>query len=313
MKNELLRSYNLTPDFAIKLINVSENQTYRIDCSDGQTFALRVARPMYHTHAEYNSEIAWIEALRTQTPIRVAKPIAGHDGNYVQNVHGQSALMFEWVEGAEPKIGDDLEHLATQLGALSARLHDHALHWEKPPLFTRPRWDFDAAFGTKMRWGDWRKGLGVEAHMLPLLSRTVNEVECKLAVYGHGPQRFNLIHGDLRLANLLRDGDHITLIDFDDCGFGWLMYDAATLISFHEHEPQAAQMIMQWINAYRTRRVITPEDQSAIHTLIMFRRILLLAWLGSHSEIELASEVKATFALQSLDLCERFLTFGSVF
>ncbi len=38
----------------------------------------------------------------------------------------------------------------------------------------------------------------------------------------------------MRLANLLIDGDRVTLIDFDDCGFGWFMYDFAAAISFFE-------------------------------------------------------------------------------
>ena len=44
-----------------------------------------------------------------------------------------------------------------------------------------------------------------------------------------------MIHGDLRLANLLVDGETTKVIDFDDCGFGWLMYDCATTVSFFEH------------------------------------------------------------------------------
>ena len=63
----------------------------------------------------------------------------------------------------------------------------------------------------------------------------------RLAAFGKGHDRFGLIHCDLRLANLLIDGKTVKVIDFDDCGFGWYMYDAATPISFYEHEPQAAE------------------------------------------------------------------------
>ena len=61
--------------------------------------------------------------------------------------------------------------------------------------------------------------------------------------YGKGPDRFGLIHCDLRLANLLIDGKEVKVIDFDDCGFGWYMYDAATPVSFYEHEPQVPGLI----------------------------------------------------------------------
>ena len=313
MKSELAKAFNLGTDFTYQLINVSENQTFRIDCADAQKFALRLARPGYHTADEFASEMAWIEALQKAQTVPVAKPIRGRDGNYMQQVAAHNAFLFEWVEGSEPKITDDLMDLAEQLGGLAAQLHNHALHWQRPLNFTRPRWDFDAALGTETRWGDWRKGLGVQRHMLPLLSRTVNEIELRLNAYGESEQRFNLIHGDLRLANLLKHKSRITVIDFDDCGFGWLMYDAATMISFHEHEAQAPEMIQRWIEAYRKIRQLSHEDEQAIQCLIMFRRILLLAWLGSHRDIDLAREVEGTFVDQSLSLCELFLLSGKVF
>ena len=313
MKAELARCFNLGTDFSVQLLNVSENQIFRIDCSDGRRFALRLARPGYHTADELNSEMAWLEALQEQSAVNVARPIKGRDGNYLQQILGQNTLLFEWARGQEPNITDNLQVLAEQLGTIAALLHNHAQSWHRPVKFTRPRWDFAAALGTEMRWGDWRKGLGVQPHMLPLLTRTVQEIEHQLHIYGQNEHRFNLIHGDLRLANLLQHNNKLTVIDFDDCGFGWLMYDGATMLSFHEHEPQAASMIGKWIEGYGKLRNVSAQDEAAIHTLIMFRRILLLAWLGSHSKIDLAREVKSVFADQTLFLCERFLTRGTVF
>ena len=41
----------------------------------------------------------------------------------------------------------------------------------------------------------------------------------------------------MRLANLLVDGRDVSVIDFDDCGFGWFMYDLGSSVSFIEHDP----------------------------------------------------------------------------
>lgn len=313
MELDLSRCFDFGTNFTVQLINVSENQTFRIDLADGRKFALRLARHGYHTVSELNSEISWIEALRKQSTILLSKPVVGRDGKFLQLIAGHHAFLFEWIEGSEPKISDNLLGLASQLGIISAKLHEHALNWQRPLNFNRPRWDFAAALGRESRWGDWRKGLGVKPQMLPVLSRTVGEIERRLKIYGTDPSRFNLIHGDLRLANILRHKNKLTLIDFDDSGFGWLMYDAATMISFHEHEPQAESMIDEWIAGYRSVRSLTKKDEGAVHTLIMLRRILLLAWLGSHSQTELAHEVKSVFADQSLELCDRFLVRGKIF
>jgi len=303
MKNELARAYNLGAGFNSTRINISENQTYRID-DGGKTYALRLARPGYHTRQELNSELAWLQAIKD---VPTAKPIRGQDQQFVQEIAGHHAVLFAWVEGVEPQITDNLASLAEHLGTIAAQLHEHALAWQRPATFTRPRWDFAASLGHEMRWGDWRNGLGVEPKMWPLLATVINQIETKLKAYGQSPQRFNLIHGDLRLANLLQKDGKLTVIDFDDCGFGWLMYDAATMISFHENEPQAGQMIQSWIKGYSKVKPLSAEDEAIIPTLIMFRRILLLAWLGSHSEIELAQQLRDTFADQTLQLCKAYL------
>ena len=45
---------------------------------------------------------------------------------------------------------------------------------------------------------------------------------------------YGLTHGDFLLENLLRDGDTVLIIDFDDCGFGfgWHVMDVATSLTF---------------------------------------------------------------------------------
>ena len=115
MKSELTKAFNLGTDFTYQLINVSENQTFRIDCADGQKFALRLARPGYHTADEFASEMAWIEALQKAQTVPVAKPIRGCDGKYVTQVAAHNALLFDWAEGSEPTITDDVMDLGEKL------------------------------------------------------------------------------------------------------------------------------------------------------------------------------------------------------
>ena len=61
----------------------------------------------------------------------------------------------------------------------------------------------------------------------PILEAVETTIRHRLAAYGKSPDRYNLIHADMRFANLLVDEIDTRLIDFDDCGFGWLMYDFA--------------------------------------------------------------------------------------
>ena len=85
-----------------------------------------------------------------------------------------------------------------------------------------------------------------------MLEQALALIERRLERFGTGPERFGLVHADLRLANLLVDGKHLRIIDFDDCGFSWFMYDFATAVSFIEHEPNVPELLEAWIGGYRT-------------------------------------------------------------
>ena len=119
--------------------------------------------------------------------------------------------------------------------------------------------------------------------------------------------RFGLIHGDMRLANLLVDGPRVKVIDFDDCGFSWFIYDCATTVSFFEHAPEVPQLIEAWVRGYRRVGTLSAEDEAEIGTFVMLRRLLLVAWIGSHSETELAQAMGDDYTAGTVPLCEAYL------
>jgi Ser/Thr protein kinase RdoA (MazF antagonist) len=99
----------------------------------------------------------------------------------------------------------------------------------------------------------------------------------------------------------------VKVIDFDDCGFGWYMYDAATPVSFYEHEPQVPGLIESWVKGYRKQLALPKEDEAEIPTFIMLRRILLVAWIASHIEAEFPKSLGAGYTDGTLPLCEDYL------
>jgi len=110
MKAELARAFDLGAEneFDLRLVNVSENETYRIDCKDGRRFALRLNRPGYHTHAEIESEMAWLDTLHTEQVIAAARPITGRNGKHLQTLGAREGVVFHWQDGHEPLISDNL-------------------------------------------------------------------------------------------------------------------------------------------------------------------------------------------------------------
>ncbi len=178
-----------------------------------------------------------------------------------------------------------------------------------PQWFQRHTWDFETSLGeTNPHWGRWREGMGVDAQKQKLFGRAVDVISKRLNAYGKTRENFGLVHGDLRLANLLIDGATVKVLDFDDCGFGWFMSDAVTPVSFYEHEPQVLDLIEAWKYGYRKIAPISPRDEAEIPTFMMLRRLLLVAWLGSHADTELARSMGLEYSDQTVDLCEHYLS-----
>ena len=309
-----LDHYDLPSGTSVALLNLSENATYKVDTPDDRRFALRIHRDGYHSQPAIASELAWLVDLRQTGVVATPVPVQGRDGEIIQDIdHPQltrprHVVLSQWETGAEPGIGEDLIGPFEMLGEVTARMHVHARAWKRPPWFTRLTWDFDTALaGDKPHWGRWRDGVGMNAAKEKIFGRTVDLIGKRLAAYGKGPERFGLIHCDLRLANLLIDSGNVKAIDFDDCGFGWYMYDAATPVSFYEHEPQVPELIESWKTGYRKVLALPKEDESEIPTFIMLRRILLVAWVASHIEADFPKSLGAGFTDGTLPLCEAYL------
>ncbi len=297
-----------------RLINLSENATYLVEMTSGRRTVLRIHREDYHTRNAIACELAWMKALREEGGVETPPAIPGRDGNLIQRgqVPGlprpRYMVMFEFVEGVEPDESQDLTKPFERLGAVSARLHLHAMGWKRPDNFERLIWDFDHTIGATPNWGDWREAPNMDREAQAILQRQEDVIRRRLAAYGKAPDRYNLIHADIRLANLLIDGDETRVIDFDDSGFGWFMYDVATALSFIEDNPQVPNLIDAWLRGYRTVRDLPKADVDEIPTFVMLRRMCLLAWIGSHSETDLAQEQAPHFTRVSCELAEDYLS-----
>jgi len=306
--------WGIDPQTPCRLINLSENATYLVEPAGAEKVVLRLHREGYHTRNAIACELAWMDAIERDTGVITPTAVPGRDGERIQT--GRSPLLpaarhmvlFEFIDGREPDVGqDDLTVPFQQLGEVSAELHRHAMRWRRPARFERLTWDDAHILGPNANWGDWRRAPAMDTSRRAVLERLAATLAKRLAGFGRAPERYNLVHADIRLANLLVHEGSVRVIDFDDCGIGWLLYDVATTVSFIEDHPLVPAWIDAWLEGYQRVRPLARAERDEIPTFVMLRRMALLAWIGSHAETDLAKEQGPDFTRVSAELAERYL------
>jgi Ser/Thr protein kinase RdoA (MazF antagonist) len=311
-----LGRFGLSESATATLCNVSENHTYRVEDPESErAYALRVHRPGYRTAQQIESELQWVDALREDGAVDTCVPVPAPGGERVVSVSvdglgERNVVLWEWLPGSEPDPeGDAVLDGFRVLGAVSARMHAHARAWLPPAGFDRPAWDYHHTLGAEGHWGAWQDGLGIGAEERALLDRLDATIRERLAAYGQSDDRFGLVHADIRLANLLVDEGHVRVIDFDDSGFAWFMYDFATTVSFMEDHPRVPELRDAWLEGYRSVAPLAAADEAELDTFVMLRRLLLVAWIGSHHTFATeAAELGAGFTAGTCALAERYLS-----
>jgi len=313
LANSALGLWDLPVDSKARLIYVSENETFLVEAPNGFNSILRLHRENYHTETAIHCEHAWSRALNADGGVKTPDILPGKDGSTVQSATSEALgqkrylAMFEFVEGSEPDQQDDLTGGFEELGEIAAKTHIHSSAWDRPEPFERLIWDLDTVFGKDATWGNWRDGPNITGQAHKVLEEVEATAMDRLTRYGRDADRFGLIHADMRLANLLVTDGETRLIDFDDCGLGWFMYDFAAGISFMEDDPRIPELKDAWVRGYRSVRDLSQDHEREIPTFIMMRRLALLAWIGSHSEVDIAKELAPTFAPVSEELGRKYL------
>ena len=313
LANQVVADQLPAGSYSLRLLNHSENTTYLVtDQDSGDLRILRIHRTAYHSKNAILSELGWTKALREDAGVRTPEVLPGRNGDLIHHVAseaepgGRHCVFFEFLEGEEPDEEKLLPNFPA-LGEITARMHQHVRAWRRPDGFERFHWNVETIFGATPHWGHWYDGLNFNDERKAIIGRAVDVMSARLRRFGQGPERYNLVHSDMRLANLLLHQGETRVIDFDDCGFSWYLWDLATALSFIEDRSDVPELIEAWLEGYRRAASMSAEDEAEIPTFVLLRRIQLVAWIGSHREVDLAKEMGDDFTVVSCDLAETYL------
>lgn len=290
-----------------RLIAARENRVYRVD-HDGVAYALRLHRPGYCSEAELRSELQWMDAADAGG-LGVPAPVASTAGRFLHMIGGVAVDVLSWLEGVPlgqtgvPLALGDRFGMFRAIGREMARLHSISDAWSLPEGFTRRRWDRDGLLGEAPVWDRFwdNPTLTTEDRTLFLRLRDVATRELELR---EGTLDFGLIHADLVRENVLVDGERVQLIDFDDSGFGFRLFDIATTLLRNRSEPDYEALKVALLDGYRSVRDI---DMAALDLFLVLRATTYVGWIISRMEEEGSEARNLRFIETARDLAVAYL------
>ena len=303
-----------------EIVKYRENAVFRVQAADGHDAVLRVHRHGYHSDAALRSELAWMKALHAEG-IDVAAVIPSATGEWFETVRAEGVPeprqvdMLTWMpgipigtleEGLNPAI-HDVHTVFVGVGRLCARLHNQTEAWTLPAGFTRHAWDREGLVGPEPLWGRFWEAAVLGTEERNLIERARATAREALSAYGRSPRRYGLIHADFNLDNMLFDGDRVIPLDFDDCGFGWHLFDLATVWTIYHGSELAEAIRAGVVDGYRRERDLPDEELAHMPLLELGRAFSYLGWVHTRSETASAQSLAREVAQLVCTLAEAYL------
>jgi Ser/Thr protein kinase RdoA (MazF antagonist) len=237
-----VKAYGFEPA-RLSFIQYGENIIYRVDLPTPVTpihdedpyisnrYVLRI-----HAISDpdtIDSELTWLAALNQEAGLPVPTPVMTPDGKTVTHIvtpgvpNGRNISVMRWLDGRRLGNGLRPRHL-TALGRVVAQMHTFSSGWLPPAGFDRPHWDWDSQLGGSMfRHPMEQIVASIPPRFKEQLQFIYQEAKLVMELFGKGPDVYGMIHADLYPENVLFKGGKAFPIDFEDCGYGYWMWDIA--------------------------------------------------------------------------------------
>ncbi len=314
LKSQLCDLYVISGEFSVELLRFSENYTFCVlEAVSGRKTVVRVSIPGYHDEEEFLGELIWMKEISQETDIVLPRVIHGRNGEFIQKLKCTNSkkeyccCMFSFLEGKPLKKlkGEELAYWMGKTGEVLAKLHIQSQNRNSTIEIKRFSWDIEDLLGENARFGNWRDNKSLNAAQVQIIQRAVEKITDRVLLYGKSREKYGLIHADLHCSNIIVDGDTMQIFDYDDCGYGYYLYDFGC--SLVEYSDELENMADALIKGYEKIRPLSNEEKAEVGTFILLRRIIRLAWLESHSESDTAKTVCSDYIAKTCRMSEEYV------
>ena len=266
--------------------------SYKVSTKKKQ-YLLRLHRTDYHSKPALSEETKWLAHLNKKSSIPLQTPVLSKSGHYIKKVSTKEygnkyCSLLTWMDGSMKRSRHN-QKTFSEVGNLLAELHKYSKSFKfKHRLY----WTADGLIGQKSHWGNINDLKQPAGKGFEIIKKAQRLTLSKLRRYQEKhPKKFGSIHADLHFSNMIWKNNVPKPIDFDDCGYGAHMYDLAVTLLSSQHaledktKAQQKKLCADLVDSYQLSNPLTPADLKAVEHYKDARRLMILPWLLTRSEI----------------------------
>lgn len=331
-----LQQWDLGAVDELELLAERENAVFAATTSSGKVVT-RVHRAGYHSDAQLRSQHLWTGALMAARVVDTAPWVLTRSGEPFAVVEHpavpepRQVSVLEFVAGEQLSIRLDSPDSDTatvaaaygRLGALAAHVHDQGASWERPPGFDCVRWDAKGLVGERPVWGSFWDLESLTAEQTDLMRDFRDRARSELDEMGDGPELFGLVHNDFLPENLLvsgvdrgeeiagptgpgePEGERLCLLDFDDMGDGWFLFDIATALVAVATREDFPAVRDAFLDRYRDVRPLAHAE--SLPVFFALRLATYAGWMQSRRHTQFARDIGEIVIGAAVDIVGRYM------
>jgi Ser/Thr protein kinase RdoA (MazF antagonist) len=311
-----LAAYSLA-NAALTPLNLENNAVFQVT-EQGEQYVLRLHRPGHKPLTWIQSELTWLAALWHNTGLHVPRPVPAYDGSWVVQVALPGTdtplygVLFRWM-GGDSRRPDTITLEETRLaGAFLAHLHDYAQIYTPPPEFARPRLDWDGLLGATSVYNPGEGAALFTESQTRIFAAAAEQVRATMAGLGESRETFGLIHADFLVKNMLFQDGQVCALDFDECGWGYYLYDLTPALWQFKDEPRYADLRAAYWAGYTLARPLPESSQAQLEVLLAARHLASIRWIAGNRDNPAIRDRATGIITTRTELLRRFLDTGQL-
>lgn len=250
------------------------NDTYVIRCSNTR-YVMRIYRHGVYPRDEIDFEVDALSYLHRQG-FPVAYPIARKSGGYITEISAPEGVRYILVTAFAE--GSDLDCETVD----EFRLYGESVAWlhEASQGFTTPhkKKDLDLANFIDDSVSAIEPFILHRPKELELLNQYVDDARKEILHIGEDFMDKGFCHGDVHGGNAHLHNGVLTHFDFEECGFGFRVFDLATFKWAFGLRDSKSEKWQAFVNGYQSVRKISEADFELLDTFVLLRHVWLIGF-----------------------------------